>query len=113
VIPLELADPLALRGRGARTSTAVEVGLAQLAAQRLAPDAELPSNPGTLDCFYYAFGDSDCFVIGELPDDASATVWSLMINSTGAVNVNLVPLMTPEDLDAAASKTPSYRAPGA
>lgn len=35
-----------------------------------------------------------------------------MINSTGAVDLHLTPLMTPEDLDAAASRTPSYRAPG-
>jgi hypothetical protein len=35
-----------------------------------------------------------------------------MVNSTGAVSVNLVPLMVPEDLDAAAAKTPSFRAPG-
>jgi hypothetical protein len=36
----------------------------------------------------------------------------LIINSSGAVNLNLTPLMTPEDVDAAAAKTPSYRAPG-
>jgi len=35
-----------------------------------------------------------------------------MINSTGAVNLHLKPLMSAEDLDAAAKKTPSYRAPG-
>jgi hypothetical protein len=37
---------------------------------------------------------------------------SLMINSTGAVNLKLTPLMTVEDIDAAAAKTASYRAPG-
>ena len=35
-----------------------------------------------------------------------------MINSTGAVNLHLKPLMTAEDLDEATTKTPSYRAPG-
>jgi hypothetical protein len=35
-----------------------------------------------------------------------------MINSTGAVNLHLTPLMTPEDIDAAVGKTPAYRAPG-
>ena len=35
-----------------------------------------------------------------------------MINYTGAVDLRLTPLMTPEDIDAAVAKTPAYRAPG-
>ena len=37
---------------------------------------------------------------------------SLLINSTGSVNVRLKPLLSVEDLDEAAKKTPSYRVPG-
>ena len=37
---------------------------------------------------------------------------ALMINSTGAVRVNLTPLMTVEDIDSAMTKSPSYRPPG-
>jgi hypothetical protein len=37
---------------------------------------------------------------------------SLIINSSGTVSINLMPLMTPEEVDAAMAKTPSYRAPG-
>lgn len=81
--------------------------------RRDAVEASLASVGGTLESLYYAFGDTDVFGIGDFPDEASATAWSLMINSTGAVTLNLVPLMTPEDLDAAVAKTPSYRAPGA
>ena len=36
----------------------------------------------------------------------------MMINSTGMVNVSLSPLLTVEEIDTAASKTPAYRAPG-
>jgi uncharacterized protein with GYD domain len=75
--------------------------------------ASLASVGGTLESFYYAFGDTDVFGVAELPDDASATAWSLMVNSTGAVRLHLTPLMTPEDLDAATTKSPTYRAPGA
>ena len=82
------------------------------AKRRDAVQASLESVGGTLDCFYYAFGDIDVFGIADFPDEASATAWSLMVNSTGAVRIHLTPLMTPEDLDAAAAKTPSYRAPG-
>lgn len=80
--------------------------------RRDAVEASLESVGATLECFYYAFGDTDVFGIGDFPDEASATAWSLMVNSSGAVTLNLVPLLTPEALDAAAARTPSYRAPG-
>jgi uncharacterized protein with GYD domain len=81
--------------------------------RRTAVEASVSSVGGTLECFYYAFGDTDVYGVADFPDAASATAWSLMINSTGAVSLNLVPLMTAEDLDAAVTKSPSYRAPGA
>jgi uncharacterized protein with GYD domain len=75
--------------------------------------AAVESVGGTLDCMYYAFGETDVYGICDAPDDASATALSLLINSSGAVSVNLVPLMTPEEVDQALTKTPTYRAPGA
>ncbi|WP_144670611.1 GYD domain-containing protein [Arthrobacter sp. U41] len=72
----------------------------------------LKSVGGSLESFYYAFGETDVLGVFEVPEPADAAALSLMINSTGTVNVHLLPLMTPEDLDAAAKKTPSYRAPG-
>ncbi|WP_241975913.1 GYD domain-containing protein [Cryobacterium sp. TMT4-10] len=72
----------------------------------------LKSVGGSLECFYYAFGDTDVLDVLDVPDDASVAALSLMINGTGNVTVKLKPLMTPEDLDQAAKKRPSYRAPG-
>jgi uncharacterized protein with GYD domain len=72
----------------------------------------LKSVGGSLDSFYYAFGDTDVLGVFDIPDQANAAALSLMINSTGAVNLHLKPLMTPEDIDEAAKRTPSYRAPG-
>ncbi|MGM9472517.1 GYD domain-containing protein [Pseudarthrobacter sp. YS3] len=72
----------------------------------------LKSVGGTLDSFYYAFGDIDVLGVFDIPTDADAAALSLMINSTGNVDVRLKPLMTVEDIDEAAKKTPSYRAPG-
>lgn len=72
----------------------------------------LKSVGGSLESFYYAFGETDVLGIFEVPGPADAAALSLMINSTGSVNVRLKPLMTPEDLDEAAQKTPAYRAPG-
>jgi uncharacterized protein with GYD domain len=72
----------------------------------------LGSVGGSLESFYYAFGETDVVGVFDIPDQANAVALSLMINSTGSVNLHLKPLMSPEDLDAAANKTPSYRAPG-
>jgi uncharacterized protein with GYD domain len=81
-------------------------------SRRDAARAAVESVGGSLDCLYYAFGDTDVYAICDVPDNASATALSLLINSSGAVSLNLVPLMTPEEVDAATAKTPSYRAPG-
>ena len=81
--------------------------------RREAASAAIQSVGGTLECLYYAFGDTDLFGICDFPDDASATALSLAVNSTGAVAISLTPLMTPEDVDAAVAKSPSYRPPGA
>ncbi|WP_336714835.1 GYD domain-containing protein [Arthrobacter sp. USHLN218] len=72
----------------------------------------LESVGGSLECIYYAFGETDVLGVFDIPDQSGAVALSLMINSSGAVDLHLTPLMTPEDLDAAVSKTPSYRAPG-
>lgn len=72
----------------------------------------LKSVDGSLESFYYAFGETDVVGVFDIPDQANAVALSLMINSTGAVNLHMKPLMTPEDLDEAATKTPSYRPPG-
>lgn len=80
--------------------------------RRDAAQAAVESVGGTLDCMYYAFGDTDVYGICDVPDQASATALSLLINSSGAVEVNLTPLMSPEDVDAATAKTPAYSPPG-
>jgi uncharacterized protein with GYD domain len=72
----------------------------------------LKSVDGSLESIYYAFGETDVLGVFDIPDQAGAAALSLMINSTGAVNLHLTPLMTPEDIDEAARKTPSYRPPG-
>lgn len=72
----------------------------------------LKSVGGTLECLYFAFGETDVLGVLEVPDQASAAALSLMINSTGVVSLTLKPLMSAEDLDEVTKKTPSYRAPG-
>lgn len=65
-----------------------------------------------LEALYYAFGEYDAYVIVDAPDNAVASAVALTVNSSGAAVVKTVVLMTPEELDGAVKKSPSYRAPG-
>lgn len=67
---------------------------------------------GTVEAFYYAFGDTDVYGIAEFPDHATAAAFALTISSSGAVACKTTVLMTPEELDETAKKSPSYRPPG-
>ena len=68
---------------------------------------------GRLEAFYFAFGDDDACVIVDLPDNASAAAASLAVSATGATRCKVTVLLTPDEIDDAARKTTSYRAPGA
>ena len=67
---------------------------------------------GTLEAFYYAFGDADLSMVADMPDNISAANFSLLITSTGAGTVKTIVLMTPEEVDQATKKTLDYRPPG-
>ena len=68
---------------------------------------------GKLEAFYYAWGADDVFIIADLPDEKAGIALSLTVNSSGAVRLTTIPLITPEEIDAAAKKTVKYKAPGA
>lgn len=68
---------------------------------------------GSIEAFYYAFGDHDAYVIGDFPTAEDAAAVSLAVGASGAVAIETVVLLTPEQIDEAARKTVGYRAPGA
>jgi uncharacterized protein with GYD domain len=68
---------------------------------------------GSMECFYFAFGDVDAYVIVELPDDETVAALALSINRTDAVRIRTVVLLTPEQIDAASGRLPEYKRPGA
>ena len=59
---------------------------------------------GTMEAFYYAFGDSDVYIIIDLPDVASAVALSLAVNASGAVGLKTIPLFSAEEMDEASKK---------
>src|SRR4030067_1633456 len=81
-------------------------------SRRAVVEKLIKSVGGTLETFYYAFGETDLFVIADIPDNASCAAATLMAAASGVINVKTTVLMTPEDLDNAAKKTPIYRPPG-
>jgi uncharacterized protein with GYD domain len=67
---------------------------------------------GTIESFYFSFGESDVYVVVDLPDSTSAAALSLAVNSRGAVQLQTIPLLTPEELDEATKKSVDYQPPG-
>lgn len=68
---------------------------------------------GKLESFYFAYGDDDAYVIVDAPDATAALAVSLAVNASGAVRTSTIPLIAPEEFDAACKKSVPYRAPGA
>ena len=69
---------------------------------------------GTIESIYFSFGGNDIMIIADIPDNASAAAIALTVGSTGALaSFNTTVLLTPAEMDAAAQKSPAYRAPGA
>jgi uncharacterized protein with GYD domain len=81
-------------------------------ARRSAVDETVQSLGGSLESFYFAFGDTDAYVIAELPDNEAAAAIALQVGASGGASTETVPLLTPEEVDSAAQRTVPYRPPG-
>lgn len=79
---------------------------------REAAENLLASVGGSLEAFYYAFGDNDLYIIADLPDNAAATAASLVVGASGAGSIKTTVLMTPETVDEAVGRTVNYQPPG-
>lgn len=80
--------------------------------RRQAAEQAIKSAGGKLEAFYFAFGDSDAFVIIDAPDNVTIAAASLAINASGAVHTKTVVLLSPEEIDQASKKGTIYRPPG-
>jgi uncharacterized protein with GYD domain len=80
--------------------------------RRAAVEKMVASVGGRLDAIYFAFGDTDVYVIAELPDHATAAAVALTVAQSGKASTKTVVLLTPEEMDAASKKTVAYRPPG-
>jgi uncharacterized protein with GYD domain len=81
-------------------------------SRRAAVEKLCGSVGGKVEAFYYAFGDTDVFVIVDMPDNVTAAALSLTVNAAETVTAKVTVLLSAEEIDAATKKTPSYRPPG-
>ncbi len=68
---------------------------------------------GSMEAFYFAFGDADAYVIADLPDNVSAAAIAMAVNASGAAAAKTTTLLTPEEVDQATQKAVDYKPPGA
>ncbi|TLQ43649.1 GYD domain-containing protein [Streptomyces marianii] len=81
--------------------------------RREAVEQVLRSCGGTLEWMYFAFGDDDLYLVLDMPDAVSMAASSMKVRATGAITSRAVPLLSVEEIDAAARKRVDFRAPGA
>ena len=81
-------------------------------SRRAAIEKLASSMGGSVESIYYAFGDTDVYVILDMPDNASMAAVALVAGASGAVTMKTTVLMSPEEVDEAAKKTPVYSPPG-
>ena len=67
---------------------------------------------GTLEAFYYAFGEEDLYLIADMPDNVTTAAVSLLVNAAGGFTGSTVVLLTPEEMDRATQKSIEYSPPG-
>ncbi|MEP7271256.1 MAG: GYD domain-containing protein [Acidobacteriota bacterium] len=81
-------------------------------SRRAAIEELVSSVGGSIEAFYYAFGEVDVLVIANLPDNVTAAALSLIVNASGSVAVKVTVLLAAEEIDAATKKSVTYRPPG-
>ena len=68
---------------------------------------------GSVESFYFAFGEVDAYVVCDLPDNAAAARLAMTVSASGRVSITTVPLLTVDDVDAlVAMGKPDYTPPG-
>jgi uncharacterized protein with GYD domain len=67
---------------------------------------------GTVESFYYCFGEDDAISIIDLPGNVEAAALGLAVSGGGAVRVQTTPLLSVEEVDRALEIQTQYRKPG-
>ncbi|MFF2082812.1 GYD domain-containing protein [Nocardia sp. NPDC058176] len=66
---------------------------------------------GRVESCYFAFGEDDLFVIGDVPDEVAAAALAIRTAAAGAAVSHTVGLLTSAQVDAAVALDVTYRPP--
>jgi uncharacterized protein with GYD domain len=80
--------------------------------RRAAMEKLVQSLGGTMECVYWSAAEYGWFLITDMPDKESAASLVLTINASGFGVIHSVGLLTAEEMDQVAKKSPTYRGPG-
>jgi uncharacterized protein with GYD domain len=80
--------------------------------RREAVTTALKALGGKLESIYYALGETDVFVVVDVPDNVTVLALAMGVGATGTVNVKTTALMTVEEVDQATKKVIAYRGAG-
>ena len=81
--------------------------------RRAAVESLITSLGGRLEAFYYGFGETDLYMIVELPDHAAAASASLIVVASGAGSWRTTVLLTADEMDGVSrAGGATYRPPG-
>jgi len=80
--------------------------------RREAVSTALKALGGKVESIYYAFGDTDVYVIVDAPDNVTMAALAMGIAATGTIALKTTVLLTVEEIDQASKKTLSYRPAG-
>jgi uncharacterized protein with GYD domain len=80
--------------------------------RREAIEQLVKSMGGKLEAYYFAYGEYDGIAIVEGTDIVNQLAGVLAINASGVVKTTTTVLITPEEVDQAIKKVPTYRPPG-
>ena len=81
-------------------------------SRREATKTLVESLGGTLESYYFAFGEYDGFLVIDGVDNVEMAAGALIGGSSGAVKIKTTVLLTPEEVDQAVKKQGDYRPPG-
>jgi len=67
---------------------------------------------GSVEAYYFAFGDDDVYIIADVPSNVAAAAASVSVNAGGVVKAKTTVLLAPEEIDQATKMTDNSSPPG-
>ena len=80
--------------------------------RREAVERLVQSLGGRLEGFHFALGETDLFIVADLPGHAAAAAASVIVAASGAGHWTTTVLLSAEEMDEATRTGAGYRAPG-